>query len=204
VNVRVLATTNRDLIKEVKAGRFRQDLFYRLNVFPINVPALRDRKEDIMLLAEKFLQTFSRKHGCQIKGYSKSAEEALVSHDWPGNVRELQNTIERAVILSDSNSYITPSNLGLIRMTDFSAHSDESPIAVATLPDSVSEETQDEAGAIATLEELERRHILEVLEKTQGNRTHAAELLNISIRTLRNKINQYRIEGIDVPNPSAK
>lgn len=211
VNVRVLATTNRDLIKEVKEGRFRQDLFYRLNVFPIHVPALRERKDDIMLLAERFLHTFSRKHGHRVKGYSKTAEQALVSHDWPGNVRELQNTVERAVILSDSNSYITPSNLGLIRMSE-PMPSVQGNGAVAELPalegelsgmNDYSTDAQ-QAGSVVTLEDLERNHILRVLDLTQGNRTHAAEMLNISIRTLRNKINQYRIEGIEVPDPGVK
>jgi DNA-binding NtrC family response regulator len=209
VNVRVLATTNRDLIKAVKEGKFRQDLFYRLNVFPIEVPPLRERKEDIMLLAEKFLQSFSRKHGHRVKGYSKSAEEALVGHDWPGNVRELQNTVERAVILSDNNSYITPSNLGLIRMTeplqssstDCELKNSENRINYGSTDPEVKEQTGSE---IITLDELERKHILEVLSFTHGNRTHAAELLNISIRTLRNKINQYRIDGVDVPDPNVK
>ncbi len=212
VNVRVIATTNRDLMKEVKEGNFRQDLYYRLNVFPIHVPALRERKVDIKLLAEKFLQAFSRKHGHRVKGYSKSAEEALVSHDWPGNVRELQNTIERAVILSDNNSYITPSNLGLIRMTEQSEPFSSESVAVTTSltgsgDDSVSEEKgpdgSNESGVV-TLEDIERKHILHVLNLTQGNRTHAADMLNISIRTLRNKINQYRVEGIEVPDPSVK
>jgi DNA-binding NtrC family response regulator len=206
VNVRVLATTNRDLIKEVREGRFRQDLFYRLNVFPIQVPALRERADDILILAQKFLERFSRKHGHRVKGYSKSAEEALVCHDWPGNVRELQNTVERAVILCDNNSYITPGNLGLIRMN--------AEVPMGILPQSMpglvlggdAEVGGDVVaqGPLATLEELEREHILRVLERTQGNRTHAAELLNISIRTLRNKLNQYRIEGMDVPDSGAK
>lgn len=209
VNVRVLATTNRDIIKEVKEGRFRQDLFYRLNVFPIEVPPLRERKEDIMLLAHKFLHTLSRKHGHQVKGYSKSAEEALVGHDWPGNVRELQNTVERAVILSDNNSYITPSNLGLIRMTDQSQETmteceGVSLVSVIDTVSAVDEEIGQSTNEVVSLDVLEKQHILQVLNLTNGNRTHAADLLNISIRTLRNKINQYRIEGIDVPDPSIK
>ncbi len=203
VNVRVLATTNRDLMKEVEAGNFREDLFYRLNVFPIHVPPLRERKGDVMLLANKFLETFTRKHGQQIKGYSKSAENALEGHEWPGNVRELQNTIERAVILSDSNSYITPANLGLIPRSPVSdPETEESSVneITATFP------KPDELplSEVIPLEEIEKQHILNVLKSTEGNRTHAAELLNISIRTLRNKINQYRIEGIEIPEPTAK
>lgn len=209
VNVRVLATTNRDLIRAVKEGKFRQDLFYRLNVFPIEVPALRERQEDIMVLAERFLQSFSRKHGHRVKGYSKSAEEALVGHNWPGNVRELQNTVERAVILSDNNSYITPSNLGLIRMSE---HPQQPSIGLESentgnridFSSPIAEDKEKTGSEIISLDELERKHILETLNFTHGNRTHAAELLSISIRTLRNKINQYRIEGVDVPDPSVK
>lgn len=205
VNVRVLATTNRDLMKEVDAGRFRQDLFYRLNVFPIHVPALRDRKDDIPLLASRFLEVFTRKHGHSVKGYSKSAEEALVAHDWPGNVRELQNTIERAVILCDNNAYITPANLGLIRMSrgvQDVLEAQSKPVA-ADAPMPSGDDAPGEGGVIP-LEEVERRHILHALSCTSGNRTQAAELLSISIRTLRNKINQYRIEGIEIPEPTAK
>ena len=192
-------------MKEVDAGRFRQDLFYRLNVFPIHVPALRDRKDDIPLLASRFLEVFTRKHGHSVKGYSKSAEEALVAHDWPGNVRELQNTIERAVILCDNNAYITPANLGLIRMSrgvQDVLEAQSKPVA-ADAPMPSGDDAPGEGGVIP-LEEVERRHILHALSCTSGNRTQAAELLSISIRTLRNKINQYRIEGIEIPEPTAK
>lgn len=113
VDVRVLATTNRDLMKAVENGEFREDLYYRLNVFPLAVPPLRDRGDDILLLAEKFLEKFQRKHGIKPDGFSKQAVTALKSHNWPGNVRELQNTIERAVILADNGKAIAPSLLGL-------------------------------------------------------------------------------------------
>lgn len=113
VNVRVIATTNRDLQKAVQEGNFREDLFYRLNVFPIRVPALRERKDDIPLLAQTFLDRLARKQGRQITGFTEDALELLKRHDWPGNVRELHNTIERAVILHEKGSLIEFDSLGL-------------------------------------------------------------------------------------------
>lgn len=111
VNVRVIASTNRDLLEEVKKGNYREDLYYRLNVFPIHSPALRERKDDVLLLAEQFLARHCAKHGIQLKGFAKDAKSAIEKHDWPGNVRELQNCIERAVILSDPNTLIKAESL---------------------------------------------------------------------------------------------
>jgi len=113
VNVRVLATTNRDLVAAVQKGDFREDLYYRLNVFPLEVPALRERAEDVLLLAQNFLEKFQRKHGVKITGFSKSAIQSLKDHNWPGNVRELQNTVERAVILAEEGKAIEPALLGI-------------------------------------------------------------------------------------------
>ncbi len=180
VDVRVLATTNRDLKKAADAGEFREDLYYRLNVFPIHVPALRDRSEDIPLLAEHFLQRFARRHGLQIPGFSDHAFELLRAHSWPGNVRELQNTLERAVILSDNGKPVQSSALGL------------APAGRLTIPCAALNH------AIAPglpLQEVERAHILRTLEQAGGNRTRAAERLEISIRTLRNKLHEYRAAG---------
>jgi len=116
VDVRVIATTNRDLGKCVERGDFRQDLYYRLNVFPVFVPALRTRPDDVELLAKTFCQRFARKHGKKIPGFDGSAMKALVTHSWPGNVRELQNTIERSIILTESGSKIAEMSLGLLQM----------------------------------------------------------------------------------------
>ncbi len=116
VDTRVIATTNRDLIQCVERGEFREDLYYRLNVFPIYSLPLRERKEDILLLAEHFKARLQRKHGVKIAGFSSAAKSSLLLHDWPGNIRELQNTIERAVILNESGNYIEPTNLGLISL----------------------------------------------------------------------------------------
>ena len=114
VDVRVIATTNRNLMQSVEKGEFREDLYYRLNVFPLSVPALRERDKDVLLLAKSFAQRFSRKHGIKLGGFDDKATQALVSHDWPGNVRELQNTIERAVILTEPGSKISLMSLGLM------------------------------------------------------------------------------------------
>ena len=116
VDVRVIATTNRDLAKCVERGDFRQDLYYRLNVFPVFVPALRTRPEDVELLSKTFCQRFARKHGKKIPGVDSSAMKALIKHSWPGNVRELQNTIERSIILTESGSKITEMSLGLLQI----------------------------------------------------------------------------------------
>ncbi len=214
VNVRVLATTNRNLLKEVEAGRFREDLYYRLNVFPIEVPPLRERAEDIQPLAEAFLERFSRKHGIKVPSFSRAAMDMLNAHTWPGNVRELQNTIERAVILSENGRPVQPFALGLMTATG--------PMAVpsaADLEDLADDTADDEVdgedlplppipgnnhspssnGKVPTLEELEKEHILRVLRETGGKRVEAAEMLAISTRTLRNKINQYRLEGSAIP-----
>ena len=116
VDVRVIATTNRNLALSVERGEFRQDLYYRLNVFPVHVPPLRERPGDVVLLAKNFAQKFARKHGKRIKGFEPDALQALEVHPWPGNVRELQNTVERAVILTESDQLIAQSSLGLFVM----------------------------------------------------------------------------------------
>ena len=108
VDVRVIATTNRDLTQSVERKEFRQDLFFRLNVVPIHVPPLRERPTDIPLLAETFMRRYAKKHGCPVGGFSKSSLDALQSHAWPGNIRELQNVVERAVILSGEGALIDP------------------------------------------------------------------------------------------------
>ena len=111
--MRVLATTNRDLLQAVKDGEFREDLYYRLNVFPIQVPPLRKRGEDILVLAKAFLSKFSRQHNLSIPGFTPEAETTLMEHSWPGNVRELQNTIERSVILAHNGEAIPPEYFAL-------------------------------------------------------------------------------------------
>jgi DNA-binding NtrC family response regulator len=178
VDVRVIATTNRRLEESVERKEFRQDLYFRLNVVPIVVAPLRDRKEDIPLLAEQFRQRFVRKHGVEVHGISNTCHSALRDHSWPGNVRELQNVIERAVILCNDRGLLEPAQLGLAQISDGSASG-------------ASFGHTGPGGKLLSLGEVERKHILAALEKSKGNRTHAAKALDISIRTLRNKLNEY-------------
>jgi DNA-binding NtrC family response regulator len=223
VDVRVVATTNRDLMSSVQKGYFRQDLYYRLNVFPIHVPPLREREGDVALLAKTFAQKFARKHGIKLAGFEDAALNALNAHGWPGNVRELQNTIERAVILTESGANIACMSLGLMPMISYSgAFSNSQPMAlrepvavesggggfgapepprfVAPAPPIVTMPESGPGGLVEDeaplpLDQIEKQHILGTLETTVGNRTKAAKLLGISIRTLRNKLALYRKDG---------
>jgi DNA-binding NtrC family response regulator len=199
VKVRVLATTNRNLMEEVEKGKFREDLYYRLNVFPIVVPPLRDRSDDILLLAETFLKRHARKHGLEKAKFSKPAVNAMRDHIWPGNVRELENAVERAVILADhGKKAIGPELLGLGGVpVSLQSHLAKSSVPTGSTPDEGS--AAEEIEGILTMEEIEREHILQALKATSGNRTKAAELLAINVRTLRNKIRQYKIDGESVP-----
>jgi DNA-binding NtrC family response regulator len=180
VDVRVIATTNRNLEQSVEKKEFRQDLFFRLNVVPIHVSPLREHKEDVAGLAEEFIRRYTRKHGVHVRGFSDDALKVLSNHSWPGNVRELQNVVERAVILCGESGVLEPETLGLNR-------SDSSSSASAPATDAPASPN----GGPPTLAELEKRHILAVLEHCKGNRTHAARVLDVSIRTLRNKLHEY-------------
>lgn len=195
VDVRVIATTNRNLEESVERKEFRQDLFFRLNVVPIHVPPLRDRREDIAYLAQQFVQRYIRKHGVHVHGFSDAAIAALSAHSWSGNVRELQNVVERAVILGGDGDLIEPEHLGLTPMTASTGPLVPALPAMlaqpATPAGSVSEEGLLVPNGGSTLAEFERRHILATLERCHGNRTHTARLLGISIRTIRNKLNEY-------------
>ena len=194
VDVRVIATTNRRLEESVERKEFRQDLFFRLNVVPIHVPPLREHKEDVAFLAHQFMPRFARKHGARVHGISDSALAALDAHPWPGNVRELQNVIERAVILCGDSGLLELEHLGFSRFGsgDLSAPASTPPAAAAASASSAPAAPAAEPG---TLAEMEKRHILAALERTKQNRTHAARLLGISIRTLRNKLNEYGVKG---------
>ena len=169
VDVRIIAATNRDLQQEVKEGKFREDLFYRINVFTISLPALRDRKKDIPVLADYFLQLFSQKTNARINSISKDFTERLLQHDWKGNIRELKNVIERAVILTDSNE-LTVDCLPL--------EMQQLHYGLQTLS----------AFDLASVEKL---HIQRVLNHTKGNKTETAKLLNIGLTTLYRKIEEY-------------
>jgi DNA-binding NtrC family response regulator len=179
VDVRVIATTNRNLEQSVERKEFRQDLFFRLNVVPVLVPPLRERKADIPHLAEQFMQRFTRKHGVRVGGISARCQAALQAHSWPGNVRELQNVIERAVILCADGENLQETHLGIIPVAGTEGSKPAAPDLASA-----------EAG-LRPLAEIEQRYILQAMAHCHGNRTQAAEKLGISIRTLRNKLNEY-------------
>jgi DNA-binding NtrC family response regulator len=180
VDVRVLAATNRDPAEAVRAGAFREDLLYRLNVITIELPPLRRRKEDIPVLAQHLVAQLAARHERPVRRLSKAAVEALKSHHWPGNVRELRNVIERAVIICSGES-IERHHLAPYPLDQRARARSEDTL---TLP-------------VGTpIEEVERRMILRTLQKTGNNKTRAAELLQISLKTLHNKLRHYRDAGL--------
>ncbi|MHB8420301.1 MAG: sigma-54-dependent transcriptional regulator [Myxococcales bacterium] len=176
VDVRLVAATNRDLKKDVALGRFRSDLYYRLDVVAIALPPLRERPEDIPLLANHFLRQFCQKNGKQLTGFTREAEQALEGHAWPGNVRELENAIERAVVLSRGSVIGADDLRGLSPTT--SGPGEGTPARTLIVP-------------LGTpLEEIERRVIRETLRQTRGDKTLAAQLLGIATRTIYRKIDR--------------
>ncbi|SFM62842.1 sigma-54-dependent transcriptional regulator [Thermodesulforhabdus norvegica] len=178
VDVRIIAATNRDLESMVKEGTFREDLFWRLNVFSIYVPPLRARKEDIPPLVNHFLRLFSGKHGKEIKSVSREVMERLLHHDFPGNVRELENIVERAVIMAEDE---------IIRLEDL-------PPYLQSTPPEISVNTYDDLPLPEAVALLERTRIRKALEKSGGVKTRAAEMLGISERVLRYKLEKYGID----------
>ncbi len=185
VDVRIIATTNRNMKQAMANGDFREDLYYRLNVFPVHIVPLRERKEDIPKLAEHFLYTSCKRYNRNIPGFALETLDAMIQWPWKGNVRELQNCIERAVILSPEEDPILPEALGFII-----SNSVHAPAKAAAPVEVKSTESKPEP-ILSSLDELEKRHILHALTLTKGNRSHAAGILKISIRTLRNKLNEY-------------
>ncbi len=180
IDSRIIAATNRDLAKAMQDGTFREDLFYRLNVITISLPPLRQRKEDIVVLAEHFTGKYSAEMGRPIKGLAEDALRALMDYDWPGNIRELENCIERAVILTNSDR-ICAGDLY------FFSHDSASPIPV--LPNRGCEAT------LCSLREVEKEHISRVLEACDWHQSRTADVLRIDRKTLRNKIREYGLEG---------
>jgi two-component system response regulator FlrC len=176
VDVRVIAATNRELEAEVQAGRFRQDLYFRLNVFPIHIPPLRERLADILPLARHFLAILGSSPGRTSPTLSAAAEAALMAYGWPGNVRELQNAVERATILA-GGEVLTPKHLGLPGELGAGARA-----------------TGSQTPGGVTLKDLEKRAIIAALEGVDGNRRKAAKQLGIALRTLQYKIKDYDIK----------
>ena len=177
IDVRVVATTNRNLQDEIEKGNFREDLFYRLNVIPIKIPPLRDRKEDVPDLVTHFIAKYNAENKKEIQGVSDKAMEVLMKYNWPGNIRELENYIERAVVICQDNA-IEEKHLPLDILAN-EATSERSGIEVGM-----------------TVREMEKQLILKTLEAHDGNRTSAADVLGISARTLRNKLHEYGLAGI--------
>jgi len=179
VDIRIVAASNRVLKEEVKKGSFREDLFYRLNVVPIELPPLRDRKEDIPLLIEHFLRIYNEKNGRNLQGFHPRALDALMRYPWPGNIRELENVVERAVILS-RDEYVPFSEL---------------PESVrGATQDTFSLEVRQGIQSGMTIKELERELIIKTLEDNDGNRTRTARVLGITRRTLQLKLKEYGID----------
>ncbi|MBR7158104.1 MAG: sigma-54-dependent Fis family transcriptional regulator [Alphaproteobacteria bacterium] len=207
VDVRVLATSNRNLSEEVKNGNFREDLYFRLNVINLAIPPLRERPEDIIPLAEFFINKYSEMNEIPEKPLSEAAKNMLIAYRWPGNVRELENTMHRAVLLS-AGSEIAPEAIILT----------ESPSSVAAAIPAAPAALTPQAGSATpaqdapaqpytvgqTVSDVEKNLIIDTLKHTLGNRTHAANILGISIRTLRNKLKQYADEGNEIPPPAGE
>jgi DNA-binding NtrC family response regulator len=216
VDVRILATTNRTLVQAVKDGTFREDLYYRLNVFPLESPSLRERGTDVLLIAESFLEKFARKHGRKIEALDPNCKNALLCYNWPGNVRELQNVIERAVIMTVSGDQVRATALPLEiqnyyreQIGEFDGDLGLNPSFVDQVEDKQQQvlhfqnSAQSEAATIIedsedlSLAAVERQLILKCLQRADGNRTQAAEWMAVSIRTLRNKLARFKQEQRD-------
>ncbi|MGH6940882.1 sigma-54-dependent transcriptional regulator FlbD [Hypericibacter sp.] len=193
VDIRLIATSNRDLEIETRNGNFREDLYFRLNVVTLELPSLRNRPADIPALAEHFIKKYALANAVQPPALSAGAEAILVAHSWRGNVRELENTMHRAVLLS-KGSELGPDAIMLTGQRG--APSTPEARAVAAIETAKAQVTNTAGLVGRTVADVERDLILETLNHCLGNRTHAANILGISIRTLRNKLKQYSEEGI--------
>jgi DNA-binding NtrC family response regulator len=193
VNIRVLATSNRDLVQLVRSGEFREDLLYRLNVVNLRIPALRERKDDLVALARFFVEKYARANGRPARRLSKEGAEQVLAHGWPGNVRELENAMHRAVLLAQGEDV----GADAIRAPD------GAPVNRRDATGAAIEAAQAAARQLVgrTVAAVEQDLILETLTHCLGNRTHAAHILGISIRTLRNKLKLYSDAGAAVPPP---
>jgi two-component system response regulator FlrC len=199
VDLRILATSNRDLQVEIKEGRFREDLHFRLNVVNLNIPPLNQRPEDIRALCKHFVTKYAEFNALDDKEISDDAMQVLINHSWPGNVRELENTLHRAVLLTlgnkiDKNDILLPDGKPHVEIQR------KTQKGTGNLPEGT-EPLAESSMVGKTVSDVERDLIIDTLKHCLGNRTHAANILGISIRTLRNKLNIYMSEGVNVPSP---
>ena len=197
VDIRILATSNRNLADAVRDGRFREDLWFRLNVVNLKLPPLRERPGDVAALAEHFVEKYAKANGLPKRTLSPAAREQLLRAPWPGNVRELENTLHRAVLLA-SGEVIGPE---AISMPDGTGLSEVVASQTAVSRAAATAESMAQTLVGRTVADVERDLILDTLDHVLGNRTHAANILGISIRTLRNKLNLYADEGLAIPAP---
>jgi DNA-binding NtrC family response regulator len=196
VDIRVIATSNRNLAEVVRDGTFREDLLFRLNVVNLKIPPLRERPADVLELAQHFARLYAGANGVALRPLSADAKRQLTLARWPGNVRELENTIHRAVLMASgdeigADAILSPDGLRLDQAK---------PPAVAHAALAAEAVTRSLVGR--TVADVERDLILETLKHCLGNRTHAANILGISIRTLRNKLNEYSADGVGIPAPN--
>jgi transcriptional regulator with PAS, ATPase and Fis domain len=178
VNVRIIATTNSDLKKDISEKKFREDLFYRLNVIPVTIPPLRNRMSDIPLLSNHFLRKYGELIGKK-PAMADESETLLQSYKWPGNVRELENVIERAVLIADRGA-VQPEHLQLERDEGVYVEVDSATVSIKG----------------STLWEMEKSLIVETLKEVNGNKTKASKILGISVRTMRNKLHEYKLSNL--------
>lgn len=200
VDVRIIATSNRDLEKAVSEGQFREDLYFRLNVVNIRLPALRERKSDIVPLSQFFLDKYAELNGVLKKALSNEAKTKVQNHHWRGNIRELENTMHRAVLVSVEDEI----EAAAINIQGTMAQSSPPAPAAAKPAETAAAPAVQNPGGVEnlvgrTIADVERDMIINTLGHVLGNRTHAANILGISIRTLRNKLAQYKDDGLDIP-----
>jgi DNA-binding NtrC family response regulator len=203
VDVRILSATNRDLSQAVREGRFREDLFYRLNVFPIEAPSLRDRREDIPALVEHFVRRFNVEEGKRVAGASAETLALLAAHDWPGNVRQLENAVYRAIVLADA-PYLQPYDFPAVSgmqppmeaQTAAVPAPAAAPLTLEDMPRSAPVQVLDARGHLRTLEEIERDLIQLAIEIYAGHMSEVARRLGIGRSTLYRKVREQGLEGV--------
>ncbi|CCG41953.1 sigma-54-dependent transcriptional regulator FlbD [Magnetospirillum molischianum] len=199
VDVRILATSNRQMEEEVRKGTFREDLYYRLNVVTLALPSLRERPLDITVLADHFIKRYSEANGLPYRALSAEGRQMLIRHSWRGNVRELENCMHRAVLLAQGSEI----GAEAILLSGGPVGTNPDPVVAQATAAAASVTAVSPTGLVGkTVAEVERDLILDTLNAYLGNRTHAANILGISIRTLRNKLKQYADDGVPVPPPA--